>query len=98
MKKLWDAFMKFLNDRGWGKIPSWIKHFVLSVFMVILFYGIPVQWFNWNWNLGIQLFIAAALAWGIGILWEICGNMSHKDIWTDFAGVLAGVFFCFGVW
>ena len=95
---LWNKFMKFLNDRGFNKIPDFVKHFVLSAFMVILFFGIPVQWFGWHWNHGIQLFIAAALAWGIGILWEIKGNMSHKDIWVDFGGVLLGTLFCLGIW
>ncbi len=100
MKKIWNAFMKFLNDRGWSAIPNWVKHLMLSFFMVILFFGIPAQWFSWHWNHGVQLFIAAALAWGIGIWYEFRrgGNKSHLDVWTDFAGVVIGVLFCLGIW
>lgn len=92
-KKIWRG----IKERGWDKISDVAKHFMGSLFLVLILYGIPMQKFNWHWNHGIQLFIAAALAWGIGILWEIKGNMSHKDIWVDFFGCLVGVLACIGV-
>lgn len=95
---MFKKIIEFLNERGFDKIPDWVKHFMGSFFLVLIFYGIPVQWFSWHWSQGIQLFMAAVISWGIGILWEVKGNMSHKDVWVDFAGVLAGVFLCLGVW
>ena len=96
MKNLWSKFISFLNERGFDKIPNSAKHFMGSLILVLLFYGIPLQILGLAWNLPIQLFISAAISWGIGIWYEfrIAGNQSHKDIWTDFAGILTAVLLC----
>jgi len=98
MKRILRKIIKGIKERGWDLIPDWCKHFMGSLFLVLILYGIPYQWFNWQWHQKAQLFMAAVLAWAIGILWEILGNMSHKDIWVDFAGVLAAVLLCAGGW
>ena len=98
MMSVWNKIWRGIKERGWDKIANWKKHFMGSFFLVLIFYGVPMQRFGWHWNHGMQLFIAATVAWGIGILWEVLGNMSHKDIWVDFAGILTGTLFCLGVW
>lgn len=89
--------MSYLSDRGWNKIWDKGKHFMLSLFATICLFGIPVQWFNVNWNQKLLLFAAAGITLIAGGIWEWFGNKDKWDLLADLCGIVVAILLI-GVW